>query len=54
MRCRRKGVGEQAQEKLTPDSQKSTFDKASESISSGADKVTGAVQPGEHMQTLYS
>lgn len=54
VRCRRKGVGEQAQEKLTPDSQKSTFDKASESISSGADKVTGAVQPGEHMQTLYS
>jgi len=43
---RRKGVVGQAQEKMTPDSQKSTFDKATESASGAGDKVAGAVQPG--------
>jgi hypothetical protein len=44
---RRKGVGEQVSEKVTPDSQKSTLDKASESVSSTADKAAGALQPGK-------
>lgn len=42
----RKGLGEQAQEKITPDSQKSTLDKAGESLSGAGDRVAGAVQPG--------
>ena len=33
------------QEKVTPDSQKSTMDKASESVSQTGDKLAGAVQP---------
>ncbi|KAA8618981.1 chaperone heat shock protein Hsp12 [Pyrenophora tritici-repentis] len=41
----RKGLGEQAQEKITPDSQKSTMDKASESLTGAGDRVAGAVQP---------
>ena len=41
----RKGLGEQAQEKITPDSQKSTFDKAGESVSGLGDKVASSVQP---------
>lgn len=41
----RKGVGEQVSEKVTPDSQKSTTTKIGESISGGADKAAGAVQP---------
>ncbi|KAF2131184.1 hypothetical protein P153DRAFT_287507 [Dothidotthia symphoricarpi CBS 119687] len=41
----RKGLGEQAQEKITPDSQKSTMDKAGESLSGAGDRVASAVQP---------
>ncbi|KAF1943139.1 hypothetical protein EJ02DRAFT_421556 [Clathrospora elynae] len=41
----RKGLGEQASEKMTPDSQKSTLDKASETLSGAGDRVAGAVQP---------
>ncbi|KAH3942122.1 hypothetical protein HBH53_191600 [Parastagonospora nodorum] len=41
----RKGLGEQAQEKITPDSQKSTGQKASEGASGLGDKVASAVQP---------
>ncbi|KAG9205335.1 hypothetical protein G6514_008914 [Epicoccum nigrum] len=41
----RKGLGEQASEKLTPDSQKSTTDKIGENVSGAADKVAGSVQP---------
>lgn len=41
----RKGLGEQASEKITPDSQKSTTQKASENVSGFGDKVAGAVQP---------
>lgn len=44
---RRKGFGEQVQEKVTPDSQKSYTQKASENISGTYDKVAGAVQPGK-------
>ncbi len=33
-------------EKMTPDSQKSTMDKATESVSQTGDKLSGAVQPG--------
>ncbi|KAI8934926.1 hypothetical protein NX059_008595 [Plenodomus lindquistii] len=41
----RKGLGEQASEKITPDSQKSTTQKASENVSGLGDKVAGSVQP---------
>ena len=42
----RKGLGDQVQEKVTPDSQKSTLDKASETASGAYDRAAGAVQPG--------
>lgn len=45
--CRRKDLGQQAQEKLNPDSNKSGLDKASESVSSTGDKVAGSLQPGK-------
>ncbi|KAF3008665.1 hypothetical protein E8E13_008977 [Curvularia kusanoi] len=41
----RKGLGEQASEKLTPDSQKSTTDKIGENVSGAGDRIAGAVQP---------
>ena len=41
----RKGLGEQAKEKVTPDSQKSTLDKAGESVTGLGDKAASAVQP---------
>jgi hypothetical protein len=41
----RKGLGEQASEKLTPDSQKSTSQKAGENLSGAGDRIAGAVQP---------
>lgn len=43
----RKGLGDQVQEKITPDSQKSTTDKVSESASGLYDRAAGAVQPGK-------
>jgi len=47
----RKPLVDQAQEKLTPDSQKSTADKAKEGITSTADDVAGMVQPGDSKST---
>ncbi|KAH8708619.1 heat shock protein 9/12-domain-containing protein [Phaeosphaeriaceae sp. PMI808] len=41
----RKGLGEQAKEKVTPDSQKSTLDKVGENVSGLGDKAASAVQP---------
>ncbi|KAF2257136.1 hypothetical protein BU26DRAFT_513844 [Trematosphaeria pertusa] len=41
----RKGLGEQAKEKATPDSQKSTLDQAKEGASGVYDRAAGAVQP---------
>ncbi|KAL3422343.1 hypothetical protein PVAG01_06499 [Phlyctema vagabunda] len=41
----RKGLGEQTKEKVTPDSQKSYTQQASENITGAADKVAGAAQP---------
>ncbi|KAF2794094.1 chaperone/heat shock protein-like protein Hsp12 [Melanomma pulvis-pyrius CBS 109.77] len=41
----RKGFGEQAKEKVTPDSQKSTLDQATETITGLGDRAAGAVQP---------
>lgn len=43
---RRKGLSEQAQEKVTPDSQKSTFEQAKEGVTGLGDRATGAIQPG--------
>jgi hypothetical protein len=43
---RRKGVTDQAQEKLTPDSQKSGLDQAKEKVTGAYDTAAGAVQPG--------
>jgi len=47
----RKGLGEQAKEKATPDSQKSTIDKASESATGLGDKAAAAVQPSGEKST---
>ena len=41
----RKGLGDQAKEKITPDSQKSTTDKATENVSGLGDKIASSVQP---------
>ncbi|KAH7418057.1 heat shock protein 9/12-domain-containing protein [Cadophora sp. MPI-SDFR-AT-0126] len=41
----RKGLGEQAQEKLTPQSQKSTGQVIGENLTGAGDKVAAAVQP---------
>ncbi|KAF2659462.1 hypothetical protein K491DRAFT_689332 [Lophiostoma macrostomum CBS 122681] len=41
----RKGLGDQAKEKVTPDSQKSTLDQAKEGASGAYDRAAGAVQP---------
>jgi hypothetical protein len=43
----RKGLGDQVQEKVTPDSQKSTLDQAKEGVSGTYDRAAGAVQPGK-------
>ena len=43
---RRKGFGEQAQEKITPDSQKSTLEQAKEGVTGLGDRAAGAIQPG--------
>lgn len=51
---RRKDLGEQAKEKITPDSQKSTLDKASESVTGAGDKLASAVQPGKLVSQLCS
>jgi len=47
----RKGLGEQAGEKLTPQSQKSTGQVISENVSSTGDKIAGAVQPNSEKST---
>ncbi|CAG8959280.1 hypothetical protein HYFRA_00013050 [Hymenoscyphus fraxineus] len=47
----RKGLGDQAAEKVTPQSQKSNTQVAGEYISGAADKVTGAVQPNDTKST---
>ncbi|KAF2017162.1 hypothetical protein BU24DRAFT_460239 [Aaosphaeria arxii CBS 175.79] len=41
----RKGLGDQVQEKVTPDSQKSTLDQAKEGVTGAYDRVAGAAQP---------
>ncbi|TVY13096.1 12 kDa heat shock protein [Lachnellula arida] len=43
----RKGLGEQVGEKVTPQSQKSNTQVASEKASGLGDKVAGAVQPND-------
>lgn len=54
----RKGLGEQASEKVTPQSQKSTFQVASENVTGAGDKIKGAVQPSKnsllHISLPYS
>ncbi|KAF2689356.1 hypothetical protein K458DRAFT_413644 [Lentithecium fluviatile CBS 122367] len=41
----RKGLGDQAKEKVTPDSQKSTLEQAKEGVTGLGDRAAGAVQP---------
>ncbi|KAK0507365.1 hypothetical protein JMJ35_010403 [Cladonia borealis] len=41
----RKDFTSKAQEKLTPESEKSTLDKAKEGVTNAGDQVAGAVQP---------
>merc|ERR1711900_108640 len=47
----RKGFGEQAQEKLTPQSQKSTGQVIGENLTSAGDKVAAAIQPSSEKST---
>ncbi|KAF2116691.1 chaperone/heat shock protein-like protein Hsp12 [Lophiotrema nucula] len=47
----RKGLGDQAKEKATPDSQKSTLDQAKEGASGAYDRAASAVQPEENKST---
>ncbi|KAL9602039.1 MAG: hypothetical protein Q9219_002148, partial [cf. Caloplaca sp. 3 TL-2023] len=47
----RKGLGDQAQEKLTPDSQKSTTEQGTEKVTSLTDKAAGSLQPGDSKST---
>lgn len=51
---RRKGLGDQASEKVTPDSQKSYTQQASETATGLGDKVAGAVQPGKELREEVS
>jgi hypothetical protein len=44
---RRKDLGDQAKEKITPDSQKSTLDQAKEQASGLYDRAAGSVQPSD-------
>lgn len=50
----RKGLGDQVQEKVTPDSQKSTLDQAKEGASGLYDRAAGAVQPGMLISCIFS
>lgn len=43
---RRKDFSDKAQEKVTPDSSKSTYDKVSETVTDTADKAARQVVPG--------
>ncbi|CAF9940880.1 MAG: hypothetical protein ALECFALPRED_008891 [Alectoria fallacina] len=43
----RKDFGDKAEEKLTPDSQKSLLDKTKEGLTGAGDKVAGSVQPSD-------
>ncbi|PVI07233.1 hypothetical protein DM02DRAFT_609204 [Periconia macrospinosa] len=47
----RKGLGDQVKEKATPDSQKSTLDKATESLTGAGDRAASAVQPNDSKST---
>lgn len=47
----RKGFGEQAQENITPDSQKSTLEQAKEGVTSLGDRAAGAIQPEGNKST---
>ncbi|MCJ1240066.1 hypothetical protein MMC14_008066 [Varicellaria rhodocarpa] len=47
----RKDVTDQVAQKVTPESQKSTLDKLSDTATSAGDKVVGAVQPNESKST---
>jgi len=51
---RRKDFTEKAQEKMTPDSQKSMVDKAKEGATSTYDQAAGAVQPSPFYPTPFS
>ncbi|KAH3676155.1 hypothetical protein WICMUC_002177 [Wickerhamomyces mucosus] len=44
----RKNLSDKLQEGVTPESQKSTFDKAKESVTDSVDKVQGQLQPEEN------
>ncbi|KAH6710879.1 putative 12 kDa heat shock protein [Leptodontidium sp. 2 PMI_412] len=47
----RKGLGEQVQEKVTPQSQKSTGQVIGENLTGAGDKLAGAVQPSSEKST---
>ena len=47
IRCRRKDLTDKAQEKITPESEKSVLDKAKEGVTDAGDKVASTVQPSK-------
>ncbi len=49
---RRKGFGEQAKEKVTPDSQKTYAQKASETATGVVDNVAATIQPSMALEDL--
>jgi len=47
----RKDISDQVEETITPDSQKSTLDKVTESVTSAGDRVAASLQPGDSKST---
>ena len=45
--CRRKDFTEKAQEKMTPESEKSVLDKAKEGVTDTGDKLAGNLEPSK-------
>jgi Heat shock protein 9/12 len=50
----RKDFGTKAKEQMTPDSSKSTLDKAKEGVTDAVDKVAGETQPDSKKGTAQS
>ena len=47
----RKNISQQLKEKITPDSEKTTFQKVKEHVSDGIDKVKAVLTPESHKST---
>jgi translation elongation factor EF-1beta len=47
----RKNISQQLKEKITPESEKTTFQKVKEHVSDGIDRVKAAITPEQHKST---